>query len=93
VQRPFGDESVWLRIAAKDCTPAPAAGVAAPTCNAPQNLVIVDNVVFRIGRVRAYLQVSTLFPAQSATTDTYEDEVSGWADIVVQHARDTFPSA
>lgn len=93
IQRPIGDESIWLRIAGKDCTPAPASGVSAPVCNGPQHEVIIDNVVFRVGRVRAYLQVSTLFPMDTATADIYQDEVSTWAEAVVQHARDKFPTA
>jgi hypothetical protein len=93
VQRPIGDEFIWLRLAGKDCLPTPSPGATAQACNGPQHQVIVDNLVFRVGRVRAYLQVSTLFPAETATADVYEDQISQWAQSVVQHARDTFPTA
>ena len=93
VQRPIGDESIWLRLAGKDCLPSPMPAATAQACTGPQHEVIVDNVVFRVGRVRAYLQVSTLFPAETATADVYENEISQWAQSVVQHARDTFPTA
>ncbi len=93
VPRPIGDESIWLRLAGKDCLPSPMPAATAQPCTGPQHEVIVDNLVFRVGRVRAYLQVSTLFPAATATADVYEDEISQWAQSVVQHAKDTFPTA
>jgi hypothetical protein len=93
VQRPIGDESIWLRLAGKDCLPTPSPGLTAQACNGPQHQVIVDNVLFRVGRVRAYLQISTLFPAGTAAADVYEDQISEWVQSVVQHAKDTFPTA
>jgi hypothetical protein len=93
VQHPIGDASIWLRLAGKDCLPSPVPAATAKPCTGPQHVVIVDNVVFRVGRVRAYLQVSTLFPAETATADVYENEISQWAQSVVQHAMDTFPTA
>jgi hypothetical protein len=92
VPRLFGDESLWLRLAGKDCVTNALPGDPAPTCDGEQQTVIIDNVILRIGRVRAYLQVSTIFPADAAP-DAFEEEISQFAMTVVQHAGATFPSA
>lgn len=86
----FGDESVWIRTSGEDCTNGTPTG-AQQACNgeAPA-LVVVDNIVMRIGRTRAYLQVATLFPTPSER-DVYVAEVSAWAQLLVQHAQATFP--
>lgn len=93
VPQTIGDESIWLRIAGKDCLPSPAPGATAKPCDGAQHQLFVDNVVFRVGRVRAYLQVPTLFDIDAATPDIYQDQISEWAANVVQHAKATFPTS
>ncbi len=93
VPQTFGDESVWLRIAGKDCQPSPSPGATPKPCNGTQHELFIDNVVFRVGRVRAYIQISSFFDVDLATPNIYEDEVSGWAATVVQHAKATFPTS
>lgn len=93
VPQKIGDESIWLRIAGKDCEPSPSPGVTPKPCDGTQHRLFVDNVVFRVGRVRAYLQVSSLFDIDKATPDAYQNEVSEWAASVVQHAKTTFPTS
>jgi len=93
VPQTIGDESIWLRIAGKDCEPSPPAGATPKPCTGTQHRLFIDNVVFRVGRVRAYLQVSSLFDIATVTPDAYQSEVSAWAADVVQHAKATFPTS
>jgi hypothetical protein len=94
VQHKFGDESLWLRIDGKQCpsTETPAAPPLAPSalCSG-QQLLIIDNVIMRVGRVREFLQISTLFPS-TAAADSFEDQVQQWAQIVATRANMTFPT-
>lgn len=93
VQHKFGDESLWLRIDGKQCssteTPAPPVAPSA-TCGG-QQLLFIDNVIMRVGRVREFLQISTLFPG-TAATDSFEDQIQQWAQTVAQRATTTFPT-
>ena len=95
VQHTFGDESLWLRIDGKEqcsSSDAPSSPPIAPsTLCSGQQLLIIDNVIMRIGRVRAFLQVSTLFPS-TAATNSFEDQVQQWAETVAQRANTTFPT-
>jgi hypothetical protein len=95
VQHTFGDESLWLRIDGKEqCsstqTPAPPASPST-LCGEQQLVKILDNVIMRVGRVRAFLQVSTLFPG-TAATNSFEDQVQQWAETVAKHANTAFPT-
>jgi hypothetical protein len=93
VQQKFGDESLWLRITgAQGCTPAtsPVPGAPTASCN-EQQLVVLDNVIFRVGRVREFLQVSSLVPLASETS-VFEDQVAQWAQTLAQYAATTFSS-
>lgn len=94
----IGDESLWLRISGlQGCTPlatntpAPDGAVPSATCEGVRR-VVIDNVIFRVGRVRAYVQVSSLFP-EAAEPDVYTGIVGAWADIVAQRAAETFPTS
>jgi hypothetical protein len=95
VNRPLGDESLWLRIAGKEqcqvesTTAATNGSVPAATCSG-QQLVILDNVIFRVGRARAFLQVATIFPL-GTPPDVFEDQIQTWAQTVAQRAATTFP--
>jgi hypothetical protein len=92
VQQKFGDESVWLRITgSQPCQAAetPLAGAPTPTCNG-QQLTILDNVIFRVGRVREFIQVSSLVPLASQT-DAFEELVAQWAKTLAGYAATTFP--
>lgn len=93
----FGDESVWLRISGTaQCsfvetpTPGPGGVVPTPTCE-DTKLVVLDNIIFREGRVRGFLQVSTLFPP-AAPTDIYASQVAAWVLAMVARAQTAFPA-
>lgn len=93
IERPIGDESLWLRISGTECQSrlptAGSPGEPEPTCPSPA-VIVLDNVIFRTGRVRAYLQVVSLFePAMS--TEELLDTVEGWANAVWQRA-DALPA-
>lgn len=93
VQQKFGDESLWLRITgSQSCQAAetPPAGVPTPSCRSGQQLVILDNVIFRVGRAREFLQVTSL-ASLASQTDVFEDQVGQWAQTLAQHAATTFP--
>jgi hypothetical protein len=95
VEQPIGDESLWLRISGTaECTfistPTADASGKTPACEETKRLII-DNVIFRVGRVRGYLQVTTLFPSD-APTDSYVPEIKAWTDLVTERARAAFPS-
>jgi hypothetical protein len=94
VQHTFGDESLWLRIDGKgqcSSTETPAPPASPSTLCSGQQLLIIDNVIMRVGRVRAFLQVSTLFPG-SAATNSFEDQVQQWSETVAKHANAAFPA-
>jgi hypothetical protein len=94
VQQKFGDESLWLRVTgSQSCQAAetPLAGVPTPSCSSGQLLVVLDNVIFRVGRVREFLQVSSLVPLASQTS-IFEDQVGQWAQTLAGYAATTFPS-
>lgn len=98
VAETIGDESYWLRITGTaECTfvvtPTPDQQGVVPTQScADTKLLIIDNVIFRAGRVRGYLQISTLFPPQAPADTTYVTQVKALAEIVAQRAETAFPS-
>lgn len=64
--REVGDESVWFRVTGLDQS---------------GNLVIDDQVAFRVGPVRSFLRVVSLFQVNTQR-DAYLDEVASWARLV-----------
>jgi hypothetical protein len=89
----IGDESLWIRLTGTaQCTfidtPAPGSSPT-PTCG-DTKLLVVDNLIFRSGRVRGYIQVSSLFPPNTPH-DAFVAQVASWAQLVVQRAQTAFP--
>ena len=97
VDESLGDESLWFRISGQlACsvliTPTPdMSGVVPSASCAETKLFIVDEVIFRTGRVRAYLKITTLFDPDAAD-DSYVDQIKDWADLITQRAQSEFPS-
>ncbi len=98
IDRQIGDESFWLRVSGfGECeltvtpTPDEIGEVPSVTCQGP--LVVLDNVIFRSGRVRGFLLVSTIFSHNSDVDVVYIDEVQQWAQVVVERAREAFPQS
>jgi hypothetical protein len=97
VDESLGDESLWFRISGQlACsvliTPTPDMNGVVPSAScAETKLFIVDEVIFRTGRVRAYLKITTLFPPDAAD-DSYVDQIKEWADLISQRAQTAFPS-
>lgn len=98
IPQTIGDESLWLRIsgleqceAAVTNTPGPDGTVPPATCEGKKR-VILDNIIFRVGRVRALISVSSLV-AQQAEPDILVPQFKGWADLVAGRAATTFPSS
>ena len=95
LDRPVGDESLWIRITGieSDCIIETHPGVspdALPSVTCPPPRVVVDDyVIFRAGRVRSLVKVLSTHPIV-ASEDVYASQVQHWADIVVERARDTF---
>lgn len=95
LNRPVGDESLWLRITGtdSDCiieTPDGASPEASPSVTCPPARLVVDDfVIFREGRVRSLIKVLSTHPIV-ASDDVYAGQVQAWAEIVVERARDTF---
>jgi hypothetical protein len=96
IQRPIGDESLWLRITGtaecevlETATPGPGGVRPSSTCNQTK-LVALDNVLFRVGRVRGYLQISGLFPPNSPP-EVFADQIEQWAKLMAQRAQTAFP--
>ena len=69
--REVGDESVWFRVVGRD---------------QGDQFVVDDQVVFRVGRARAFLRVISSF-AERAPADQFADEVAECAEIVVGRSR------
>jgi hypothetical protein len=95
VPRSFGDDSLWLRIEGKEqcqSLESPSPGVAPPASCSGQQLVVLDNVILRAGRTRAFLQVVTLFPLGSPP-EVFEDQTQQWAQTVAQRAQTAFPTS
>lgn len=93
ISRDVGEESVWLRVSGTaECefivTPVPGEGPT-PTCSETK-IVVLDNVLFRQGRVRGFLQVSGLFPPVSAQ-DVFVDQVLQWVELMTDRAQTAFP--
>jgi hypothetical protein len=98
VQETIGDESLWLRIAGVDPCPgaqAPSPGAsgaaASPTNCGEAKLVVLDNVIFRVGRVREFLQISSLYPV-GGQPDQLQSQILQWAQTAAQRAASTFPA-
>jgi hypothetical protein len=96
--RSIGDESLWIRVSGlEDCqalvtnTPDPQGEVPSATCVGSQR-VVIDNIIFRVGRVRAFIMVSSLFP-QQAEQDIYANQIEVYANIVADRAASTFPTS
>ena len=78
--------ALWLRVVGfGECEPPSA------TCQSP--LIVLDNVIFRSGRVRGFLLVSTVVPNSADVDVVYTDEVRQWAQAVVDGAREVFPQS
>lgn len=96
VDQKLGDESLWLRITGQlGCTfivtPTPdELGVVPTQVCEDTKLFAVDEIIFRTGRVRAYLKVSSLFDPD-APRDSYLPEITDLAQLVVQRANAAFP--
>ena len=68
----------------------PGAGAqATPTCGETK-IVVLDHVLFRQGRVRGFLQVSGLFPPDSAQ-EVFVDQVLQWVGLMTDRAETEFP--
>jgi hypothetical protein len=87
VQQKLGDESLWIRVSGKDCS---TAANATPACTGDQHNLTVDNVIFRTGRVRGYIQATTVYPTTEAP-EFFQAEVAGYVNTVIQHAQAAFP--
>lgn len=98
VDQPIADESLWLRVHGQlGCTfivtPTPDEQGIVPTQVCEDTvLFIVDEVIFRSGRTRAYLKVTTLFPPAAPGDSSYVNQIKAWADVVAQRAAAAFPS-
>lgn len=69
IDRPdLGDQSVWFRIIGLDSS---------------ERLLVDDQVVFRVGAVRGFLRVVTLFDA-GTDRDVYLEQVESWARLVAE---------
>ncbi|MDO8614951.1 MAG: hypothetical protein Q7T33_04345 [Dehalococcoidia bacterium] len=66
------DEGTWFRITGTD---------------GKGNMVIDDQVAFRVDNVRGFLRVLTTFVA-STDRNGYHDEVAGWVTLVANRIRD-----
>jgi hypothetical protein len=96
LQHTIGDESAWIRLSGlqrctfiESATPGPS-GAPTETCSETK-LLVIDNLIFRVGRVRGFVQVSGLFPPDSAS-EVYVDQVAFWANLMVQRAKAAFPA-
>jgi hypothetical protein len=69
----FGDEAYWLRITGL-------------TVAEPQTLTAIDQVIFRVGRARAYLRSDAQFLA-AAPRDSGEGQILTWAQIIESRMR------
>lgn len=75
VERPdLADEYVWFRISGMDENSG--------------KLVIDDQVAFRVGSVRGFLRVVTVFDP-SEPRDVYQDEVAEWVRLLAARIADT----
>jgi hypothetical protein len=98
IEEDIGDESLWLRITGTaECTvavtPTPDEhGVIPSQACEETKLLITDRVIFRSGRVRGYLEVTTLFPPQSPADTSFVPQIKAWADLVAQRAATAFPA-
>jgi len=72
--RDVGDESVWFRVIGRD---------------QGDQVVVDDQVVFRVGRARVFLRVISSF-ADRGRADQFADEVEECAAIVVGRAQSVF---
>jgi hypothetical protein len=89
VQETVGDESLWLRISGVECQSGTTASPP-PSCS-DASLVALDNVILRVGRVRAYLQVSSVY-AIGGQPEQLQSQILQWAQAVADRASQTFPS-
>jgi hypothetical protein len=97
IHEDIADESLWIRVTGQlSCTfivtPTPDAQGVVPsqTCE-DTKLFVVDEIIFRSGRTRAYLKFTTLFPPDTPR-DAYISPIKSWADLVTQRAVAAFPS-
>jgi len=94
IDRPVGDESLWLRVTGlEECeyfaTETPGPDETPLEC--PDRLVILDNVVFRSERMRGYVLVNTVFTQDHDIETVYVDEVLAWTNLMAQRGAETFP--
>lgn len=72
----LGDETLWFRIS----------GIEQPG----GRLILDDQVVVRVGRVRSFLRVVSVHPPGS-DREIYADQVGAWAQVLVQRIQDALP--
>jgi hypothetical protein len=98
VPQTIGDESLWLRIVGVDQCPgavtaSPGANGSAPSptnCGDAQ-LVVLDNVILRVGRIRQFLQISSFYHV-NGHPDQLQSQILQWAQTVAQRSAATFPA-
>jgi len=92
-----GDESLWIRITGQQgCTfiasPTPDPQGVVPTQECLDTmLLIVDEIIFRVGRTYNYLRVISLFPPLAPRDTTYVAPINSWTTLVTQRAAAEFP--
>ncbi|MEX2391890.1 MAG: hypothetical protein WD904_09905 [Dehalococcoidia bacterium] len=69
----IGDEAYWLRVTGT-------------TIDAPKSLMAIDQVVIRVGRVRAFLRADSRYPVD-AVRDASQGQVETWAQLVENRIR------
>jgi hypothetical protein len=67
------DEGAWFRISGAD---------------ADGNLIIDDQVAFRVNNVRGFVRVLTAFP-ESQDRNGYRDEVASWVAVMANRIQDS----
>jgi hypothetical protein len=91
LQRPLGDESVWVRVTGLDeCEADVPPGEPSPTIECRPRLTVIDHVLVRAGRNFIYLSAVS-DTAAGSIPEVFAGDIQRWVQVVVDRARETFP--
>ena len=91
VQRPLGDESLWVRVTGlQACEADTPPGEPSPTIECVPRLAVIDHVLVHVGRNFIYLNVVS-DAAKGSIPEVFAADVQRWVQLVIDRAREVFP--
>jgi hypothetical protein len=91
LQRPLGDESLWVRVTGLEaCEADTPPDQPSPTIECVPRLAVIDHVLVRAGRNFIYLNVNS-DAAKGSIPEVFAADVQRWVQLVIDRVGTEFP--